>query len=97
MIDKEKRDDCNFLLSDLGRVDKEFKDFLIKKDPFYIRKIYPILSYSSSEGYYTIKIIDSGKNFNINIKDYFEKTFKSEPNSHELEALLDRNHVKLII
>lgn len=97
MIDKEKRDDCNFLLPDIQRVDKEFKEFLMKKDRFYSRNIYPILSYSSREGHYKVTIVAQDKSPDIDLKDYFEKTFKSGSGEKELEALLEKNHIKLII
>ncbi len=97
MIDKEKREDCNFLVPDLQRVEREIKEFLMKKDRFYSRVIYPILSYSSKEGYYRVTIVAQDKSPDIDLKNYFEKTFKSGSGKKELETLLEKNHVKLII
>ncbi|HNZ52020.1 MAG: hypothetical protein BWY36_00311 [Candidatus Diapherotrites archaeon ADurb.Bin253] len=86
-----------YKIPNLQDVEREIKEFLVKKDRFYFRNIYPILSYSSKEGYYTVKIVAQDKKIGVNLKDYFDRTFKSGFGKEELETLLEKNHVKLII
>lgn len=96
MINKEKRADCNFILTDLGRVDKEFHELLKSKDPFYKNSIYPILSYSSKDAYYKIKIVASDKNPNFDSRQYFMDNFESEKGLEKLAEFANKNNVGLI-
>jgi hypothetical protein len=83
-------------MSNLKKVDEAFKDFLFVNDKLSRFRIGYSLSYSSSEGYYKIKIFPNKNNTNFDSKQYFIDNFENGKGLEKLAEFADKNNIGLI-
>jgi phage antirepressor YoqD-like protein len=96
MVNKEKKDNVNSLIKNIGIVDEEFRNFLRMNDRLYRFRVDYSISYSASERSYKIEVFPSKNNPNFNSRQYFIDNFETEKGLEKLSRFIEENNIGII-